>query len=550
MIEPETLQLPLKVVAISGPVGAGKSTLARNLAQRYGMLHIRTQDLMRDAATERGDAIESTRRAMQNYGEHLDRETNGRWVADGLGKLLAADALPGDIVIVDSVRLVEQVARLREAFPSRVTHVYLHAPTPVLSERYALRSDSGLEELSNYAEVASDRTENSIADLEEDADVSIDTVLSTRDDVVTRVASALRLDSHRHDRLVDVYVGGQYGSEGKGNVAYHVAAEYDVLMRVGGPNAGHKVPTDPEPLTHRQLPSGTLANPQAKLVIGPGATIAVDVLLSEIADCGVEVERLSIDPQAMIIEDRDLESEKALVGDIGSTGRGGGAAAARRIMGRGSKQHGVRLARDVQELAPYVRQSSEVLEAAFRAGQLIMLEGTQGTHLSLFHGAYPYVTSRDTTVSGTLAEAGIPPARVRRVVMVMRAFPIRVGSPPEGTSGDIQTETTWERIAERAGLDAEQLKRIEIGSVTARERRVGEFDWVQLSRSTQLNGPTDIALTFVDYIDVENLNARRYDKLTEDTIDFIEEIERVSGARVSLISTGFDQRNLIDRRDW
>jgi hypothetical protein len=44
------------------------------------------------------------------------------------------------------------------------------------------------------------------------------------------------------EQLVDVLIGGQYGSEGKGNNAYRLAPEYDVLMRVGGPNAGHKVP--------------------------------------------------------------------------------------------------------------------------------------------------------------------------------------------------------------------------------------------------------------------------------------------------------------------
>jgi len=64
-----------------------------------------------------------------------------------------------------------------------------------------------------------------------------------------------------------------YGSEGKGNIAYYLAPEYDVLMRVGGPNAGHKVPTTPQPYTHRLLPSGTRANPSALLLIGPGATL-------------------------------------------------------------------------------------------------------------------------------------------------------------------------------------------------------------------------------------------------------------------------------------
>ena len=38
-----------------------------------------------------------------------------------------------------------------------------------------------------------------------------------------------------------VLVGGQYGSEGKGAVAAHIANEYQVHVRVGSPNAGHTI---------------------------------------------------------------------------------------------------------------------------------------------------------------------------------------------------------------------------------------------------------------------------------------------------------------------
>lgn len=539
-----------QVVAISGPVGSGKSTLARSLAERKGVFHVRTQDLIRQAAKLRGDRIELTRRAMQQYGEKLDNESGGRWVAEGVIEFLAKCSSEPRVVIVDSVRLVDQVRELRLACPDRVTHVYLHAPAQVLDERYRERTNSGLTELSSYAEVAEDSTESQIGRLEHDAEVSIDTVRSSAQDVVVRTAAALGLDTNRKTRLVDVYVGGQYGSEGKGNVAYHLAGEYSVLMRVGGPNAGHKVPTKPQPMTHRQLPSGSLANPQAALVIGPGATISLEVLLSEIKEAGVTNERLFIDPQAMIIEARDLEAEKVLVSSIGSTGQGGGAAASRRIMGRNDPSQEVRLARDVEKLEQYLRPSFDVLNEAYRNGETIMLEGTQGTHLSLFHGTYPYVTSRDTSVSGTLAEAGIPPLRVRRVIMVVRTYPIRVGNPPEGYSGWMSQELAWDEVASRAKLAPGQLGALEVGSVTARERRVGEFDWSMLARSAELNGPTDIALTFVDYLDAANRNARRYDQLTGDTIHFVEEIEKVTGAKVSIISTGFDDRRLIDRREW
>src|SRR6185369_43174 len=134
-------------------------------------------------------------------------------------------------------------------------------------------------------------------------------------------ASQLGLYGRELDQLVDVVVGGQFGSEGKGHICSYLAPEYDVLVRVGGPNAGHKVFQIPEPYTHRQLPSGTLFG-NAKLLIGPGAVIDVETLLREAADCDVDDQRLSIDPQAMIITPDDKQTEIELVQSIGSTGQG------------------------------------------------------------------------------------------------------------------------------------------------------------------------------------------------------------------------------------
>jgi len=130
--------------------------------------------------------------------------------------------------------------------------------------------------------------------------------------------------------------------------------------------------------------------------------------------------------------------------------------------------------------------------------------------------------------------------------MVCRTFPIRVGGP----SGRIEHEITYEELAQRSGIPLSDLKATETTTTTKKQRRLGEFDWEQLRRSSVLNGPTDIALTFVDYINVENRDAYRFEQLTTPTLRFIEEIERVSGTPVSLISTSFKWRNVIDRRAW
>ena len=79
---------------------------------------------------------------------------------------------------------------------------------------------------------------------------------------------------------------------------------------------------------------------------------------------------------------------------------------------------------------------------------------------------------------------------------------------------------------------------------------MAEFDWEQLRGSAVLNGATDIALTFADYITAENQKAIRFERLSKETRDLIAEVEQVANAPVSLISTCFDRFGVIDRRIW
>jgi adenylosuccinate synthase len=111
-------------------------------------------------------------------------------------------------------------------------------------------------------------------------------------------------------------------------------------------------------------------------------------------------------------------------------------------------------------------------------------------------------------------------------------------------------ELTWEEIEKRAGAATGEFAAVEKGSVSHNLRRVAEFDWVLLRRAASLNAPTDIALTFADYLNKKNSAARRFEQLTQSTIRFIEEVEQVAAAPVTLISTRFHTRGIIDRRAW
>ena len=102
----------------------------------------------------------------------------------------------------------------------------------------------------------------------------------------------------------------------------HIAPEYDLLVRVGGPNAGHQVYAEPVPEKYFHLPSGTKRAPNAKLLLGPGAVINPKKLLAEIAQFGVTFDRLTIDSQAMIITEEDMAEEAKLFQNISSTAQG------------------------------------------------------------------------------------------------------------------------------------------------------------------------------------------------------------------------------------
>jgi adenylosuccinate synthase len=539
--------LAKQIILLSGRVSSGKTTLCRQLAERFGAHHLKTKEVIIGLAKK----LQLERGALQRYGETLDRRTNGDWVCEALSRHI--EHLPTDaVIVVDAVRIIPQIEAIRRAYGTRVVfHIHLEAQPHVLAQRYARKQkQKGFHEFNSYSLLSSSRTERLVGQLASIADVVISTDRCTNDDVLARAAAHVGLYGRECERLADVLIGGEYGSEGKGHISSYLAPEYDVLLRVGGPNAGHKVFEDPEPYTHHQLPSGTRCT-TARLIIGPGAVLSVPKLLQEIADCRVSADRLSIDPQAMIIEDSDCRREaRSLVGSIGSTGQGVGYATARKVM-RGALTPPVRLAKDIRSLKPFLRDCREQLERAFSQGQRVFLEGTQGTGLSLHHAYYPHVTSRDTTAAGCLAEAGISPTRVRKAIMVCRSYPIRVQSPSRTrTSGPMSRNLTWREISRRSGIPEAELRRTERTSTTNRKRRVGEFDWNLFRRAVSLNGPSDIALTFADYISITNRDASRFEQLTKETIQFIEELERVASAPVSLISTRFESRSIIDRRAW
>lgn len=298
-----------------------------------------------------------------------------------------------------------------------------------------------------------------------------------------------------------VLVGGQYGSEGKGAIAAHVADRYGVHVRVGSPNAGHTIYWNGERHVMQTIPCGWI-NPDAKIVIGRGALVNMRLLMQELEHIEQYYphfrDRLYIDTQAGVLDERFHEQEGGTEGEmhrrIGSTGEGVGPARMARIARDPSE---FRLVRDVAEEYGIERSLCEntplLISSLQDGGTDVLIEGTQGSGLSLYHSCWPYCTSVDTNAAGIIAEVGVAPARVTDVLMVCRTYPIRVA----GNSGPMRDEITWEELSDRIGRNLVP----ERTTVTHKVRRVAEWDDSLFRRSCMMNEPTEIALTFCDYVD-------------------------------------------------
>ena len=273
-----------------------------------------------------------------------------------------------------------------------------------------------------------------------------------------------------------VVVGGQFGSEGKGKVSAFITKQenIDICVRCGGPNSGHSfVDESGRTVVLRQLPTG-FVNPGTRLLIPAGALIDPVVLKQELEFLSLPPSRIGIDRNCFIIEGRDREKEKALGlrERLSSTLCGVGAALSRRIL-RGDDAH---LAKDVVSEHPwlgrYLTHASDEVNYGLDHGRKVLIEGTQGFGLSLYHSQhYPRTTSRDTTAAGFLSEVGVSPRLVTEVVVVFRTFPIRVAGQQ---AGPLKDEITWEQIQAESGCVHFIEERT---SVTNRTRRVARFDW-------------------------------------------------------------------------
>jgi adenylosuccinate synthase len=328
---------------------------------------------------------------------------------------------------------------------------------------------------------------------------------------------------------VSVVVGGQFGSEGKGKVSLLFARKLkaSAVVRVGGTNSGHTVIAD-NGTEHifRTLPTAAV-DPTILSILPSGSYINVEILFNEIESVGLRAENLKIDPYAVIIDGHMAQEEErtGLCYTIGSTLSGTGVA----VSMRATRSGDIVFAKDVEQLRPFVCETKKLMRRLLDAGQRIIIEGTQGFGLSPLNSTYyPYCTSRDTTAASFVSEAGLSPLDVENIIMVIRAYPIRVG----GNSGPLPKETDWARIAESACAGCDLT---EYTSATKRIRRVAEFDADIVKEAIRVNHPNIIVMNHLDYIDYRCHNK---DLLSGAVCSFISNAENEIGKNIDYIGNG------------
>jgi adenylosuccinate synthase len=332
---------------------------------------------------------------------------------------------------------------------------------------------------------------------------------------------------------VKLVLGLQHGDEGKGRIVDDLAQVWaEVIIRFqGGGNAGHTVydSIGNKYVTH-QLPVGVLQNMKDN-IIAKGCVINPIELADEINEFFVSPKQLKISSLCPIIEPSHILKDRIKYqGKIGTTAKGIGPAysdfyARDALLLRDVVLDPLRSLGKIQEkffdfqtyLASFEIVPKEEIENNFEffndwsnqykssvetlnkfyiendrlddeiqnlyaANKNILLEGAQGSGLSIDSSNYPNVTSSYPTVGGALNATGLSHAQIDEVIGVIKMYKTKVGA------GAFPSRCCPE--------DEEVLSSIgkEFGATTGRPRNCGWLDLDEVKKAVIKNGVTHLCV--------------------------------------------------------
>lgn len=305
---------------------------------------------------------------------------------------------------------------------------------------------------------------------------------------------------------VNVVIGGQWGSEGKGKLygyLYEQFPEIDIAVCDFTPNAGHTyVDRKGAKFISKVLPLGYLFDSVKVCLIGPHAVIDVNRLLEEMETLRRRniSPKVFIHPMASIVTDESKRHEALVLTHIASTMQGSASAQMSKIMRNNDPIDGARLAGDEPALRHLLGDTQDMMQHYLNCEKhTVLVETCQGFDLGLNHGTkWPYTTGRDCLIGRVLDNAGVSPKRLGSIIVALRTYPIRVGSIEGGYSGPYysdQREVTWEYISKIIGILT-----MEMTTVTKRVRRVFTWSNTQVQRMCNFIEPDYAFINFLNYI--------------------------------------------------
>ncbi len=228
-----------------------------------------------------------------------------------------------------------------------------------------------------------------------------------------------------------------------------------------------------------------------------------------------------------------------------------------------------------KQIIEYVVDTEILINKIIAQGKNIIFESAQGTLLDVDFGTYPYVTSSNPIAGGACTGSGIGPTKIDDVLGVVKAYTTRVGEGPF----PVELNDSVGKMLQTKGR--------EFGATTGRPRRCGWFDALVVRHSVRINGLDKLALTKIDVLDGINplkicvgyryknkilkeyphnrdiiqkckpiyiempgwdksvRGIQKFEKLPKNAKMYIKKIEKLVGAKVSIISMGRSREETI-----
>jgi dephospho-CoA kinase len=162
-----------KFIGVSGPIGAGKTTVCGILVKR-GYIHLSFGKLIENLVREQN--VNFTRKDLQDTGEELIRNYGYSGLVDLLFQTSKINKISN--YVIDGIRHIEVYTYIKKVVGDSFKLIFVEAPLSVRLERIKARSrkDTGITSADQLTALENRDIERMISDLRVFADLTIQNI--------------------------------------------------------------------------------------------------------------------------------------------------------------------------------------------------------------------------------------------------------------------------------------------------------------------------------------------------------------------------------------